>query len=36
MENDDFSQAGLGVLVFFVAIMCIVGGIGMFVLGLVI
>ena len=36
MENDDFSQAGLGVLVFFAAIVCIVGGIGMFVLGLIV
>lgn len=36
MENDDFSSAGVGLLLFVAAAVCVVGGLGFFVLGLII
>lgn len=36
MENDDFSSAGLGLLLFVIAAIGVVGGLGFFVLGLII
>lgn len=36
MENDDFSSAGLGLVLFVVAAIVVVGGLGFFVLGLIV
>lgn len=36
MENDDFSSAGFGLVLFVIAAVCVVGGLGFFVLGLIV